>query len=89
MAGPQLSFLTKKTDVFTVSGASIFQEYTFNDDNLRKNTLGIAGGIDFNFNHVVIGTRVAYDMQNNNADGSISLPKYKNTVLQATFGLRF
>jgi Outer membrane protein beta-barrel domain len=89
LAGPQLSFLTKKTDVFTVSGGSVLQEITFKNEKLRKNTLGATGGLDINFNHVVISGRVAFDLQNNNADGTTTTPKYRNMVYQATFGFRF
>ncbi len=89
LAGPQLSYLTKKTDVFTVSGTTVLQETVFKNEKARKNTLGLAGGLDFNFNHVVIGTRAAYDMQNNSADGASTIPKYRNMVYQATFGFRF
>ncbi len=89
LAGPQFSFLTKKTDVFTISGNSVIQETTFNNENYRKNSLGIATGFDFNFTHVIIGTRLAYDLQSNNSDGTPTTPNYRNMLLQATFGLRF
>jgi hypothetical protein len=89
LAGPQLSFLLKKKDVFTTSVSSSTQEESFDNDNLRKNTLGFSGGLDFNFNHVVVGTRVGFDIQDNNGDGTNTKPRYKNTLLQATFGFRF
>jgi Outer membrane protein beta-barrel domain len=89
LAGPQFSFLTKTTDKFTASNNSVLQEESFDNDNLRKNTLGFNGGFDFNFNHVVLGTRAGFDFQNNNGDGTSSKPRYKNSFVQATVGFRF
>lgn len=89
LAGPSFSFLTKRSDEFTASSNSVLQEESFDNDNLRKNTLGFNGGFDFNFNHVVLGTRAGFDFQNNNGDGTSSKPRYKNSFVQATLGFRF
>ena len=89
LAGPQLSFLIKQRDVFTNSVTSVEQEAEFKNDNIRKNILGFSGGIDFNFNHLVVGTRVGFDIQDNNGNGTSTKPRYKNTLVQATLGFRF
>jgi len=89
MGGPQFSYLLRQKDEFTNSSTSEAQIQEFENDNIRRNTLCFLGGIDFNFSNVVIGTRVGWDIQNNHGDGTSSTPRYKNTWLQATFGLRF
>jgi hypothetical protein len=89
MAGPQFSYLLKQKDEFTTDITTAEQIEEFSNDNIRKNTLGFIGGIDFNFNHVVLGTRIGWDIKNNNGDGTSTTPRYKNAWLQATLGFRF
>jgi hypothetical protein len=89
MAGPHFSYLLKQTDEFETGGFTDEQVQEFKNDNIRKNTLGFTGGIDFNFNHVVLGTRIGWDIKNNNGDGTHTTPRYKNVWLQATLGFRF
>ncbi|MEQ6121821.1 porin family protein [Reichenbachiella sp. MALMAid0571] len=88
VAGPQYSFLLKQKDEFTNVGGSVVQEQEFENDNIRKNTMGFIGGVDFNLNDFVIGTRVGWDMINNHGDGTSSTPRYKNVWYQLTFGFR-
>jgi hypothetical protein len=88
LAGPQFSFLVKQKDVFTYSTTSSVQEQEFKNDNIRRNTLCFVGGLDFNFNHFVLGARAGWDVQNNKGDGTSSTPRYKNVWLQATVGIR-
>lgn len=87
LAGPQMSFLTTTKDVFKSGSATVEQE--FDNDNLRKNTFGASIGVDININHLVLGARANWDLQENNDDGSSSTPRYKNQWLQATVGYRF
>lgn len=87
LAGPQMSFLTTTKDVFNSGSATVEQE--FDNDNLRKNTFGASIGVDININHLVLGARANWDLQENNGDGSSSTPRYKNQWLQATVGYRF
>jgi hypothetical protein len=68
---------------------STAQMQEFENDNLRKNTLSLAGGIDINVRHSVIGLRAGWDITNNNGNGTSTTPRYKNTWLQATIGFRF
>jgi hypothetical protein len=89
MAGPQFSYLLNQKDVFKSSTINTLQQQEFNNDNIRKNTLCFLGGIDFNFNHFILGTRVGWDLWNNNGDGTSTTPRYKNVWLQATVGYRF
>jgi hypothetical protein len=88
LGGPQFSYLMKQRDVFKNSTASVDQEQEFKNDNIRKNTLSLLGGIDVNLQPVVLSGRVGWDIQNNNGDGSSSTPRYKNVWLQATLGFR-
>lgn len=89
VAGPQYSFLIKDNYTFNSALINIDQENVFENDNIRKNTLSFLGGIDFNLNRIVIGTRVGWDLQANKGDGTSETPRYKNIWYQATIGFRF
>lgn len=89
LAGPQYSYLLKQNDVFANATTSIAQETEFVNDNIRKNTFGLAVGLDINLRHIVLGARAGWDVTNNNGDGSSTTPRYKNAWYQATIGYRF
>ncbi len=89
LAGPQYSYLLKQSDVFANASTSIEQETEFVNDNVRKNTFGVTGGIDINLKHIVLGARAGWDVTNNNGDGTSTTPRYKNAWYQATIGYRF
>lgn len=88
LAGPQYSFLVKQENNFTSSLATADQQKIFDNDNIRKNTLGLTGGVDINLSNFVIGARASWDVQNNKGDGSSTTPRYKNALYQATIGYR-
>ena len=87
LAGPQFSYLLSQKDDFVSTLYSSSQEQEFKNDNLRRNSLCFVGGLDFNFKTLILGTRVGWDIQNNNGDGTSSTPRYKNAWLQATLGI--
>lgn len=89
LAGPQYSYLISQRDVFTSSTSSYAQEEEFEQDNIRKNIFGIVGGLDINVQHITLGSRVGWDIQNNHGDGSSSTPRYKNVWFQGTLGYAF
>jgi len=89
LAGPQFSYLTRQKDVFSNSSSTTQQEQVFNNDNISKNILCFLGGVDFNFNHLVLGARAGWDLKNNNGNDTSTTPRYKNAWLQATVGVRF
>lgn len=89
VAGPQFSFLLKDRNTFNNGGATVEQQKLFETDNIRRNLLSFTGGADVNLSNFVIGLRANYDTQNNNGDGTISTPRYKNAWYQATLGIRF
>ncbi|MFY7888003.1 MAG: porin family protein [Spirosomataceae bacterium] len=89
LVGPQFSFLVNEKNSFTTSTTSVLQEQEFKNDNVRKNTLCLTGGVDLNFSHFILGARAGYDMQQNNGDGTSTTPRYKNAWYQATIGYRF
>jgi hypothetical protein len=89
LAGPQFSFLMSQNDVFTNSLLTSAQEQQFKNNNLRKNTLCFTGGLDVNAGNFVFGARVGWDLMQNNGDGTSTNPRYKNTWLQGTVGIRF
>ncbi|MBA3663070.1 MAG: PorT family protein [Bacteroidetes bacterium] len=89
LAGPQYSYLTKQKDTFVNSDASSAQETQFQNENLRKNTLCVTGGLDITMKHIVLSGRAGWDIQNNNGNGTSTTPRYKNMWYQATVGYRF
>ncbi|MFA6924804.1 MAG: porin family protein [Bacteroidales bacterium] len=89
LAGPQFSYMTKQSDVFSSSTINSEQEQEFKNSNVRKNILCFTGGVDINLTHIVLGARVGWDVQNNNGDGTSTNPRYKNVWYQATIGYRF
>ena len=89
LAGPQYSFLIKQNNNFTGTLATVDQQKIFDNDNIRKNVLGLTGGVDINLSSFVIGARAGWDVQNNNGDGTSTTPRYKNAWYQATIGFRF
>ncbi len=84
LAGPQYSYLIKQKDKFD----NTTQEQNFTNNNLRKNILCFIGGFDINMTNITIGARAGWDLQNNNGDGTTSIPRYKNVWYQATIGIR-
>ncbi|GAB3519276.1 porin family protein [Emticicia fontis] len=86
--GPQFSYLMRQKTVINTGLGTVITDNDFDNDNIRKNTLGAVVGLDFNFDRVVFGTRAGWDLQNNNGDGSSYNPRYKNVVVQATLGFR-
>lgn len=89
VGGPQYSYLLKQKDVFANGVTTIEQEKEFENDNIRKNILSFTLGGDINLDHIVIGARACWDVQNNNGDGTSTTPRYKNVWYQATIGYRF
>jgi hypothetical protein len=89
LGGPIFSYLIKQNDAFGNTTTTIEQETVFANEDLRKNTLGFSGGVDFTMKHLVFGARVSWDLQKNNVDGTSSTPRYKNVWYQATIGYRF
>jgi len=88
LAGPQYSFLIKQNNNFTGTLATIDQQKIFDNDNIRKNVLGLTGGVDINLSSFVVSARAGWDVQNNNGDGTSTTPRYKNAWYQATIGYR-
>ncbi len=89
VAGPQYSYLLSQKDEFTSTIYSTSQKEEFENDDIRKNILGVVAGLDINIKQIVIGARVCWDVQNNKGDGTSSTPVYKNTWFQGTVGYKF
>lgn len=89
LAGPQLSYLLQRNDVLRSAAGSEEQSQAFKLDNIRKNVLGVVGGLDININRMAVGARAGWDLSTNNGDGSSQTPRYKNAWVQGTLGYRF
>jgi hypothetical protein len=86
--GPQYSYLLSRRDVYQFGANSNAQQEEFNNDNIRKNTLGFVAGADIITSNVVISGRVGWDLMTNNGDGTSTTPRYKNQWVQFTVGLK-
>lgn len=89
LAGPQFSYLLKQKDTYTYGSNSTEQEQEFNNENIRKNILGLVGGVDLIFGHLVLSGRIGRDLQRNNGDGTSLTPRYKNQWMQFSAGVEF
>jgi hypothetical protein len=87
--GPQFSYLMTQKDDFTGGTISSTQQQDFDNNNIRKNIMGLTGGADLNFGNLVVGVRAAWDVKDNEGDGTSTTPRYKNMLYQATVGYRF
>ncbi len=86
LAGPQYSYLINQKDQFESSLVSYSQEEEFENDNIRKNIIGVGAGLDINLMQFIVSTRLGWDLTRNHGDGSSSTPRYKNAWFQATLG---
>ena len=85
--GPQYAFLLSRKDDFESSTFSSSQKEEFENQNIRKNTLGFVMGADISSDKIVFSTRIGWDVQNNDGDGTSSNPRYKNQWLQFSLGV--
>lgn len=88
LVGPQYSYLVQQKNAYNVGDANFVQQEAIDNENIRKNILGVVGGLDINLSHVVIAPRIGWDLLNNNGDGSSTTPRYKNRWVQLTLGVR-
>ena len=87
MAGPQFSYLLDTK--YELNGNSTIDEEDINGDNYKKGVFGAVVGVDFNYQNFVLGTRLGWDVSKTNEDGDANSPRFKNKVIQVTFGYRF
>jgi hypothetical protein len=88
VGGIQYSYLIRQKDEFVVGSNSEQITKEFNNDNIRKNLVGVVVGGDLNFWHIVFSARGGWDMMANHGDGTSSTPQYKNLWFQGTIGYR-
>lgn len=88
LVGPQVSFRVSERNSYTFGNNSSAQQEEFNNDNIRKNILGISTGFDINIYHVVVSGRACWDLQNNKGDGTSTTPRYRNQFVQLTIGFK-
>lgn len=89
VGGPFFSWLLNKRFDFRNGTISVEQQTAIKNSNVRKNTFGVTGGLDFNLYPVVLSGRVGIDLRDNNGDGTSTDPRFKNVWFQATFGVAF
>lgn len=87
-AGPQYSFLLSQQTNFDseLYAESEFERY---ETDIRKNVLGATVGLDIYIDDFLISPRASWDLTQNHSDGTSSNPRYKNQLVQVTFGYRF
>lgn len=86
VVGPQYAFLLSRKDDFESSTFNGSEKEKFENQNIRKNTLGFVMGADISSEKVAFSVRVGWDVQNNDGDGTSSNPRYKNQWFQFTLG---
>jgi hypothetical protein len=89
LAGPMFSWLLNKRFTFKDGSVSVEEQTALRNSNIRKNTFGVAGGLDLNLYPIVLSGRVGFDLRDNNGDGTTTDPRFKNAWVQATFGVIF
>lgn len=87
LIGPQYSYLFKQTNELVTPISNTVVEEEFDNENIRKNTFGLAVGLDFRFQAFVLSGRLGMDLFNNNGDGTSTTPRYKNVNGQITLGV--
>jgi hypothetical protein len=88
LVGPQYSYLIKQTNELETPISNTVVEEEFDNENIRKNTLGLALGFDLCYQVLVVSGRVAWDLYDNNGDGTSTTPRYKNVTGQITLGIK-
>ena len=90
VVGPQFSYMTYREEHFKTNNMTTTVQQEIENNNIRRNTLGAVTGIDFYvLRHFLIAARVGWDLQDNNGDGTVTFPRYRNVWMQGTIGLRF
>jgi hypothetical protein len=87
LGGPEYSYLMTHTYTYNGGVTSSTTQQQFNNDNIRRNVFGLMFGLDIDISHITLGGRIAWDLQDNNGDGTSTLPRYRNTWVQMTLGL--
>jgi hypothetical protein len=89
LGGAEYSYLLSHSYTFTRDLTSETTQQQFENDNIRHTVFGLIFGIDFNLTpNLTIGGRVAWDEQDNNGNGTSTLPRYRNFWEQFTLGFR-
>jgi hypothetical protein len=88
LVGPQFSYLINKKDKYSFGSNSTEQQEDFDNEDIRKNILGLVAGFDVMYENFVFSGRAALDLQTNRGDGTSTTPRYKNQWLQFTVGFK-
>lgn len=88
LVGPQFSYLINKKDTYSFGSNSTEQQQDFDNEDIRKNILGLVAGFDVMYENFVFSGRAALDLQTNRGDGTSTTPRYKNQWLQFTVGFK-
>jgi len=86
LAGPHISYLISQRDAVKTGDFSAVHDQNFNNDNPRRNTVGLTAGADFYLHPVILAARMGWDFTDNNGDGTSTSPTYKNAWLQFCIG---
>lgn len=88
VGGPVYSYLLRQRETYTWVNSAVEREQEFDNDNIRRNRMGLMIGADFVAAPFIIGGRLGWDLQDNLGDGNTSQPRYKNQWLQLTVGFQ-
>lgn len=89
LAGPQFSTIKHQHYKFNNEFEDVNKEKVIKNTTIRKNTLGIAAGVDYNVSNIIVGARVGRDLihDDGNTDKLNLFLRY--LWVQATIGYQF
>ena len=89
VVGPQYSYLVSRSDRVKGDDGELAKAVKAENTKIAYNNIGGCAGIEFTFKRVWLWGRYNVDFENNNWNGTSSLPAYKNEVYQVGVGFSF
>lgn len=89
VVGPQYSYLVSKSDRVKGDDGELAKAVKAENTRIAYNNIGGCAGVELTFKRVWVWGRYNVDFENNNWNGTGSLPAYKNEVYQVGVGFSF
>lgn len=89
VVGPQYTYLVSKSDRVKGDDGELAKAVKAENTRIAYNNIGGCAGVELTFKRVWVWGRYNVDFENNNGNGTGSLPAYKNEVYQVGVGFSF